>query len=158
MSIRSLAAAVRAAPGSLTYHYGDKETLLARCAGNLGDWLCRDVEERLVAGGLTGVLPDPASDEPGELEYCCRLRVWAQLRAYGLHSGAVGGVVDAGDRQMRLLLSSTLDELGRSGLTALALWAVASSLTTALLLPAGDLTRAQATAALMQMREPVGRP
>src|SRR3954447_3359419 len=151
MSIRTLAAAVRAAPGSLTYHHADKDAMLARCAFFLGDWLCRDVEGRMAAGGPSAVLPDPGSVDADEIEYGNRLRAWAQLRAYGLHSSVVGATVDAGDAR----LSRTLERESEPDSEAanLALWALLTSLATALLRPGAELTVRQASAAVALVAE-----
>lgn len=154
MSIRTLAAAVRAAPGSLTYHHGDKAALLARCASYLGGWLCRDAEDRVSRGGPPAFLPDPGSEDSEELEYCNRLRAWAQLRAYGLHSSAVGASVDAGDAQLlRMLASTRPDSAGDGEAATLALWASLTALSTALLRPGADLTQAWAGAAVTLLVE-----
>jgi AcrR family transcriptional regulator len=67
MSIRTLAGAVRAAPGSLAYHYRTKDSVFATCARFLGLWLARDLEERLAAPLLAHEEPMAAvlSGRPG---------------------------------------------------------------------------------------------
>jgi AcrR family transcriptional regulator len=101
MSIRGLASAVRAAPGSLTYHYRDKDALLSTCARLLGAWLAHDMVSRLATRGVAALLPDPdATDQMEEREYALRLRVWLQMSAYGLTSPAVAVAVRRGDARI----------------------------------------------------------
>ena len=101
MSIRNLALAVRAAPGSLTYHYRDKDTLLSTCARLLGTWLERDLVSRVATRGIRALFPDPdAPDQVEEREYALRLRVWLQLSAYGLDASAVASAIRQGDARI----------------------------------------------------------
>jgi AcrR family transcriptional regulator len=151
MSIRSLAAAVRAAPGSLTYHYRTKDDVLATCARFLGFWLYRDLGDRWADRGLASLLPDPAADAGHEdVEYARRWRVWIQLSAYALSSPAVAAPVHAGEERM----THALDDGCRRPATcarALFLWSSLKSLATAVLYPEVAVDRAAATAALVQV-------
>lgn len=153
MSIRALAAAVRAAPGSLTYHHGDKDTMFATCARFLGSWLWQDMENRMAMGGWARLLPEIGNDASldeseleDELEYARRLRVWIQLSAYSLDSPAVASVVNARDQQMMGMLDPAGDGASDSGL--LAVWSMTKALMTALLQPGTGLTHDAAVAAL----------
>jgi AcrR family transcriptional regulator len=159
MSIRTLARAVRAAPGSLTYHHGDKDTMLATCARFLGHWLCRDMEDRLSAGGWRGLLPCPREandiEDFEEAEYARRLRVWWQLAAYGLDSPLVSATVRAGEGRMTAMLDEHAG--GRIEPAArLARWAAFRWLAMDLLQPGTELRRDAAAAALESVAEGSG--
>ncbi len=148
MTIRTLASAVRAAPGSLTYHYGSKDALLATCARFLGFWLDRDLEERVAAGGGTSLFPDTrtgASDD--EREYARRLRVWVQLSAYALDSPVVAPPVRAGEDRMAATLTGHRGDRSASAAERLARWATFKTLVTMLLQPDAALTKAEALSA-----------
>jgi AcrR family transcriptional regulator len=153
MSIRTLAGAVRAAPGSLTYHYGTKDSVFATCARLLGSWLARDLEDRLEAGGWEAVFPDGGSaPSRDDAEYALRWHVWIQLSAFALDSPSVAAPVLAAEERMAGLLT------GRSGpsgprraecsVDELALWAMFKTLAMTLLQPESTLTRDAALAAM----------
>ncbi len=148
MSIRTLARAVRAAPGSLTYHHGDKDTMLATCARFLGLWLCHDMEERLSTVGWGALLPQPgATQDVEEAEYARRLRVWLQLSAYGLSSPTVSATVRAGEDRMAAMLARYAEARTDSD-TRLSLWAVLQGLALLLLSPGAELSHETAAAVL----------
>jgi AcrR family transcriptional regulator len=153
MSIRSLAAAVRAAPGSLTYHYRSKDEAFATCARFLGYWLYRDLSDRLATGGLSSLLPNPAADAQrddapqDEIEYARRWRVWIQLSAYGLNSSTVAAPVQACEQRMMEGLDGECWVPGTCG-RALLLWSSLKALVTAVVSTEAVVSREAAMAAL----------
>jgi AcrR family transcriptional regulator len=172
MTIRTLASTVRAAPGSLTYHHGSKDALLATCARFLGFWLDRDLEERVATGGGSSLFPDTGTPDTGtpdtgtpdtgtpdtgtpdtrtgaaddEREYARRLRVWVQLSAYALDSPVVAPPVRAGEDRMAATLTGHGDR-SASAAERLARWATFKTLVTMLLQPDAALTKAEALSA-----------
>lgn len=113
MSMRSMAAAMRTAPGTLTYHYGEKDEILAACARFLGRWLHRDIENRILERGLVGLMPEPDPDENSEeYEYRVRLRLWIQLTAYGLSSPCLAPEIAVANERLADLLTPFLGPEG----------------------------------------------
>jgi AcrR family transcriptional regulator len=142
MTIRTLAAAVRAAPGSLTYHHGGKDAMFAACARFLGYWLFLDMQDRVRVGGWPALLPDPGMDDDSdELEYGRRLRVWLQLSAYALDSPTVAAVVRACEDRIMTVFSAGDDVTHAPAARELVQWAVFKTLAMTLLLPDATLTR-----------------
>jgi AcrR family transcriptional regulator len=153
MSIRALASAVRAAPGSLTYHYRSKDEVFATCTRFLGYWLYRDLGDRLASGGLSSLVPNPAVGAQGDhvpqddVEYARRWRVWIQLSAYALDSSEVAAPLHACEQRMMEGLDDGCRASGTCG-RALLVWSSLKTLVTAVVSPDSVVSRETAAAAL----------
>jgi AcrR family transcriptional regulator len=158
MSIRTLATAVRAAPGSLTYHYATKDSVFATCARFLGFWLACDLEDRLATGGWAAGLPDRGGPSHDDAEYALRWHVWIQLSAFALDSPTLAAPVLAGEERMAAVLSgrpgtATADR-GESRAEDLAIWAMFKTLAMTLLQPEGTLAKGAAVEAMEWAEQP----